>query len=225
MPTTLWPSLTISERPCAIPSVPSVATNGGMPTTETSQPLRVPNARPAMTAAATPISIDPVASDTMATNSEVSVSTAPIERSSPSVMMISVIGSASIIRMVDCTSTLEMLVGDRNPGAMAPNTTTSSPSTIATPGMRCSGWAGSVAAISRMMHPQFHDVFLGEFGARQLTGDTAFAHHISAVTDMADFSLLRRNHQCRRAACDELIDQCEDLGLGADVDATRRLVE
>ena len=53
----------------------------------------------------------------MATIIEVSVSTAPIERSSPSVMMTSVIGNDSSNNKVDWTSTFEILVRDRKPGA------------------------------------------------------------------------------------------------------------
>jgi hypothetical protein len=41
--------------------------------------------------------------------------------------------------MVDCTSTLERLATDRKPGAMVLNRAISSTSTMATPGMRCSG--------------------------------------------------------------------------------------
>ena len=105
----------------------------------TSQPLAKPKAAPTRSPAPRPSSIEWVASETMATQSEVSVSTAPIDRSSPSVMMISVIGSASMVRIVDCTSTLERLATDRKPGAIALNSAMSSTSTMATPGMRCSG--------------------------------------------------------------------------------------
>src|SRR6478736_3994840 len=225
MPTTLWPSLTISDRPCAMPSVPSVATKGGMPTMATSQPLAKPKAAPTRSPAPRPSSIDLVASDTMATQSEVSVSTAPIDRSSPSVMMIKVIGSASMVRMVDCTSTLERLATDRKPGAIALNRAISSTKTMATPGMRCSGLGCETTAASRMMHPQSHDVLLGQFVARQVPGDAPLAHHIGAVADVADLDLLGRDHQRRGALRDQAVDQGKNLGLGADVDAARWLVE
>src|SRR4029453_400557 len=225
MPTTLWPSLTISDRPCAMPSVPNVATKGGMPTMATSQPLAKPKAAPTSRPAPRPSSIDLVASDTIATQSEVSVSTAPIDRSSPSVMMIRVIGSASMVRMGDCTSTLDRLATERNPGAIAPNSAIRSASTMATPGMRCSGLGCETTAASRMMHPQSHDVLLGQFVARQVPGNPAPAHHIGAVADMADLDLLGRDHQRRRAFRDEPVDQGKNLGLGTDVDAARRLVE
>ena len=45
MPTTLCPSVTSSDSPCAMPSVPSVVMNGGMPTTAISTPLREAEAR------------------------------------------------------------------------------------------------------------------------------------------------------------------------------------
>src|SRR4051812_39245812 len=190
MPTTLWPSLTISDSPCAMPSVASVATNGGIPTMATSQPLTVPNAAPTRMAAPNPSSTDLVASETMATQSEVSVSTAPIDKSSPSVMMTRVIGSASMVRIVDCTSTLERFAADRNPGAIAPNSAISSTSTIATPGMRCSDRIGEITAVSLIMHSQSHDILLGQFAACQVPGDAPVAHDVGAVADMADLDLL-----------------------------------
>src|SRR3981081_2037218 len=173
-----------------MPSVPSVATNGGMPRMATSQPLSVPKAAPTSIAAPSPRSIDPLASETMATTREVSVRTAPIERSRPSVMMISVIGNASIIKMVDWTNTLERFAIERNPGAIALNIVIRNTSTSATPGIRCSGLDCANVAASRMMHPQSHYVLLGQLRPRQMTGDAAFAHHIGAIADMADFRLL-----------------------------------
>src|SRR4051812_24712882 len=225
MPTTLWPSLTISDRPCAMPSVPSVATKGGMPTMATSQPLAKPKAVPTRSPAPKPSNIEWVASETIATQSEVSVSTAPIDRSSPSVMMISVIGSASMVRIVDCTSTLERLATDRKPGAIVLNSAISSTSTMATPGIRCSGFGCETTAASRMMHPQSHDVLLCQLVAREVPGDAPLAHHIGAVADMADLDLFGRDHQRRRAFRDKAVDEGEDFGLGTDVDAPGRLVE
>ncbi len=107
-----------------------------MPTTATSQPLTVPNKIPTAIAASRPSSSEPVAKATMATISEVSVNTAPIDRSRPSVMMISVIGSASISRIVDWTSTLEIFGTVRKPGVIRLKTTHSSTSMTATPGIR-----------------------------------------------------------------------------------------
>ena len=68
--------------------------------------------------------------------SEESVRTAPIERSSPSVMMMSVIGSAIISRMVDCTKTLGLR--DRKIPVRSAEHRDQNTSTSATPGMRCS---------------------------------------------------------------------------------------
>src|SRR6202041_222740 len=225
MPTTLWPSLAISANPCAMPSVPSVATNGGIFSPATRYPFARPKATPTPTAASSPSGIDPVESETRATTIEVSVTTAPIERSNPSVMMTRVMGNDSSNNSVDCTSTLATLGGDRNPGAATAKPATSSVSTMATPGSRRSGLADIVAATSAMMHPQPHDVFFRQLGARQFAGDAALAHHIGAVANMTDFGLLGRDHQRGGATGDQPVDQREDLGLGADVDAAGRFVE
>src|SRR6266403_617632 len=225
MPTTLWPSLTISASPCAMPRVPSVATNGGIRSTATRQPFAIPKVSPTTSAAASPSNMDPEATETIATMSEVRVSTAPIERSIPSVMMISVIGSDSISSRVDCISTLAILTADIKPGANMPKIATSSTNMIATPGRRCSGLAGIERAASGMMHPQSDDVFLGELGAGQFAGDAAFAHHVRSVADVANLRLLGRDHQRGGSVRHEAIDQREDLRLGPDVDAPGRFVE
>src|SRR3984885_1776251 len=208
-----------------MPSVPSVATNGGIFSPATRYPFARPKATPTPTAASSPSGIDPVESETRATTIEVSVTTAPIERSNPSVMMTRVMGNDSSNNSVDCTSTLATLGGDRNPGAATAKPATSSVSTMATPGSRRSGRTDIVAATSAMMHPQPHDVFFREFSPRQFAGDAALAHHIGAVADMADFGLLGRDHQRCSAPGNQPVDQCEDLGLGADIDPASRLVE
>ena len=59
---------------------------------------------------------EPVAITVTASTMEAKVSTAPIDRSRPSVMMMTVIGSASISRMVDCVRMLAMLAGVVKPG-------------------------------------------------------------------------------------------------------------
>src|SRR4051812_36924730 len=156
-----------------MPRVPSVATKGGMPSIATSQPLSTPNAAPKAQAASRPSTIEPVASTVSATISDASVSTAPIDRSRPSVMMISVIGSASSSSTVDCTSTLEMLAPDRKPGAANANRPTSTTSMTATPGTRPIRVSGEATATSDMVHPQPHDVFFGQLLARQLADDAA----------------------------------------------------
>ena len=69
---------------------------------------------------------------------EAKVSTAPIDRSRPSVMIMTVIGSASINRMVDCVRMLAMLAAVVNPGLSTPKIAHSTTSTIATPGTRSS---------------------------------------------------------------------------------------
>src|ERR1700744_2523011 len=154
-----------------MPRVPRVATNGGMRNPATRYPLARPNTVPTATAASNPSGIDPVATETSATTMEVSVSTAPIERSSPSVMITSVIGNESNNSNVDCTNTLAMLAGEAKPGAAAAKVTTGLPSTIATPGNRRRGWEAIAETASAMMHPQSHDIFLGELGSREFAGN------------------------------------------------------
>src|ERR1700740_220091 len=208
-----------------MPRGPSVATKGGIPSAATRHPFATPKISPTATAAANPSNIDPVATETMATIREVRVSTAPMEGSSPSVMMISVIGKDSISRSVDCTRTLAMFTSDMNPGATAPKTATSSSSMIATPGMRCSGLEVTARTASRMMHPQSYDVLLGQLCSGQLTRDAPLSHDIRSVADMADLSLLGRDHQRGGAGGHQAVHKSEDFRLGADVDAPGRLVE
>ena len=54
------------HRPCAMPSVPSVATNGGIPAIATSRPLATPKARPTTSAAASAEQHDRSKSETIA---------------------------------------------------------------------------------------------------------------------------------------------------------------
>ncbi len=136
MPTTLCPSVTSSDRPCAIPSVPSVVMNGGMPKAAISTPLPKPKHTPTASAAMKARTGEPVAITVTANMMEAKVNTAPIDRSRPSVMIMTVIGSASINRIVDCVRTLAMLAGVVNPGLSTPKIAHSTTSTIATPGTR-----------------------------------------------------------------------------------------
>jgi hypothetical protein len=76
-----------------------------------------------------------------------------------------------------------------------------------------------------MMHPQLHDVFLTQFVASQFTRDPPVAHDIGAIADVADFGLLRRDHQRSGTIRDQSVDEREDLGFGSDIDAACRLVE
>ena len=61
--------------------------------------------------------------------------------------------------------------------------------------------------------------------ACKLAGDAAFAHHHDAVAHAQDLRQLRGDHHDRLALVGERAQQLVDLGLGADVDAARRLVE
>ena len=60
---------------------------------------------------------------------------------------------------------------------------------------------------------------------REFAGDTPAAHHIGAVADMDDLDLLGADHENGGAVVHQAVEQPEYLGLGADIDAARRLVE
>lgn len=165
MPTTLCPSETMSASPCAAPSVPRVATKGGMPSDATSQPLVRPKARPTHSAPASPSISDWVATTISASTSEARVSTAPMERSSPSVMMMSVMGKARSSRITDCTRMLERLPAVRKLGLDTANSTlrpTSATATPGTDGMRARAEPGAEErARSLIVHPHSDDVLFG----------------------------------------------------------------
>ena len=110
--------------------------NGGMSSSATRQPLSTPKARPTASAAASASADEPVATTVMASAIEARVSTAPIERSRPSVMMISVIGSASSSRMVDWIRMFCAFDSVAKFGLATPKAAVSSTSAIATPGTR-----------------------------------------------------------------------------------------
>ena len=61
--------------------------------------------------------------------------------------------------------------------------------------------------------------------ALEVAGDPALAHDQDAVGDAQDFGQLGGDDDHRAALGGEPFDQRVDLGLGADVDAARRLVE
>ena len=70
-----------------------------------------------------------------------------------------------------------------------------------------------------MLHPEPHDVLLAQLRALEFAHDTLVPHDIGAVADMHDFRLLRTDHQDAGACRDKLIDQRENLGLGANIDS------
>src|SRR3974390_685451 len=141
IPTTLCPAVTTSDRPCAIPSVPSVVMNGGISNAAISAPFRKPKQSPTASAAAKTGASGAGETAGIASMMEAKVSTAPIDKSSPSVMMIRVIGSANSSRIVDWVSTLAILGGVAKPGLVGTNTMHSAISAITTPGTRaiCAG--------------------------------------------------------------------------------------
>ena len=59
----------------------------------------------------------------------------------------------------------------------------------------------------------------------RIAGDAAFVHHRHAVAVGEDLFHVAADHHDRRAAVGQVAHQSVDLRLGADVDASRRLVE
>ena len=104
----------------------------------TSQPFTAPQAAPVAMPTSNASSSDPVVTATSARDTDASDSTAPIDRSSPSVMITSVIGSAISSSTLDCASTLDRLGHDRKPGLAQAKPTLTTASITTTPGMRTS---------------------------------------------------------------------------------------
>src|SRR3954466_13367609 len=73
-----------------------------------------------------------------------------------------------------------------------------------------------------------HDLLLIEWRCRvapDLSGNMSCAHHDDAVADADDLGQVGRDDENRGARLREIVDDRIDLGLGADVDAARRLVK
>src|SRR5262249_9824450 len=70
-----------------------------------------------------------------------------------------------------------------------------------------------------------HDAPLADLRPRYLRDRPAVAQHEHAVRALDDLFELRGDHQHAEALVGEFLDQHLDLGLGADIDAARRLVE
>ena len=70
-----------------------------------------------------------------------------------------------------------------------------------------------------------HDGLLGGLGPGELGGEAAFAEDEDPVGDGQELGQLAGGHDDGHPVLDEAADQGVDLGLGADVDASGRLVE
>src|SRR4051794_10073765 len=70
-----------------------------------------------------------------------------------------------------------------------------------------------------------HDPLLRRVGPRELARQPALVHDEHAIGHPEDLGQLARDHQHRDPAPGELGEQPVDLGLRADVDAARRLVD
>src|SRR4051794_15260700 len=144
------------------------------------------------------------------------------------------------------TATCEMLSTVRNCGA-ASDTSAPSTSMIATRlSSRCrpttpsqaprsrAAWRGALTPASAMRVAGIcreiagrgdHDPFLGRVGARDLGRDSPFVEDEDPVRHRQDFGQVARDEDDPKTRGRELGDDPVDLDLGADVDATRRLVE
>ena len=74
-------------------------------------------------------------------------------------------------------------------------------------------------------HGQPEDRFLGGFRPGQLAGDPAVLHHVDAIREAEDLRQLGADEHDPQPLVGEIINQAVDFGLGADVNAARRLVE
>ena len=70
-----------------------------------------------------------------------------------------------------------------------------------------------------------HDRFLRRLGARDIGGEPALRHHEDAVAEREELGQLGGDQEDGAALRGELADHLVELGLDADVDAARRLVE
>ena len=105
-----------------MPRVPSVATNGGSPRPTTSSPFARPNAAPTPTAAASATGSGRPFISSVASTTPARLRTAPIDRSRPSLMITSVIGSASSRSTDDWTPMFSTLAAVAKPDPNTENT-------------------------------------------------------------------------------------------------------
>jgi len=161
--------------------------------------LTKPNTAPTLSAASNAHHTPPVWTATMASTTLVTVSTAPIERSSPSVMMMSVMGSAISSSTVDCVAMFTRLADVRKVSVIQENTTHNPIRVISAPleepdvrtlRNHVSAPADRFNNGSAMVHPQGQDSLLTHLLAVQMPGNASFAHHISAIANVDNFGQL-----------------------------------
>ena len=76
-----------------------------------------------------------------------------------------------------------------------------------------------------MSQCQRQNLRLGGLGAIQGSGNCSTAHHGDAVAHSENLRKLGRDHQDSRALRGKIAHQCVDLGLRADVNPLRRLIQ
>ena len=72
---------------------------------------------------------------------------------------------------------------------------------------------------------QVHDGLLAQLLPAQFAGNSALVHHQHAIAHTQYLFEIAGDHQHGYAVGNELIDECINLGPGADIDASGRLVE
>src|SRR5262245_7642837 len=210
IPATLSPLVETNARPCAIPSVPRVATNGGSPSLTTNNPFINPNASPTPTAAAnaTPRLSPRTSADARTT--PVRPRTAPIERSSPSVMITKVIGSASKRRVEDWIPIFKTFGSEAKPVANAANVIPRMTIRKATPGMRAK-------ANLAMLHGHLENVLFRQFLSLEFADNLLIPQNVGPVAYRNKFRQLRTDNQHSGSTGHEFFHQPVDLGFCADI--------
>src|SRR5450830_876310 len=169
----------------------------------------------------------------------------PTDKSMPAVMMTKVHAIASTpLTAVDCRMLTRLSTCRKFSLAKLKNTTSASKLAKASSFCRVDGWnrrarrlpaPASELAVDvmvrfacnsgRTLRCQLHDFFLRGFGGGEFAGDAAFAHDQHAVAHAQHFWQLGRNHHDGLALFCEGVEQFVDFALGADVNATRRLIK
>ena len=75
------------------------------------------------------------------------------------------------------------------------------------------------------MRGRFHDLLLRRFARGELGGQPAFAQHRMRSQSVSSSGSSLEVMMIAQPLAAELVDQAIQLGLGADIDAARRIVE
>src|ERR671916_248155 len=249
---TVLASVSTSTTPRAMPSMPSVAMNGGRLTAATSRPLMTPHRTPTPSPARMATGIPAPRTSSSAAIAPARPSTEPTDRSMPAVRMTSSWPTAMIPKIATCRARLDRLLPVRNSSeaiVIAPNSTSrtirppaSRPKTSPKPMTRSSRWAGGavapgppapapagcgsgVAIVSSLGAREPQQVLLRRAAGPHLAAHGAFPHHDDPVAQPEQLGQVGRDDGDAVTVRGEVADQLVDLRLGAHVDALGRLVE